>query len=133
MSFVCWLTELATFPVLFATSIIALVAAVIVILCRVVWENNYTLEELERQMSSETYIEDQLEWLKEAAESLFPPGSSRLEEEIDGGGSERTVAEDKDFPADDDSSDGDYKYERLSQFSSEYDDPESDQEWERVT
>jgi hypothetical protein len=79
-------------------------------------------------MRSETYIEDRLEWLKEVAESLFPPGSSGLEEETEEGGS----AEDKDFPADNDSRDGDYKYERLSEFSSEYDEWESEQEWERV-
>jgi len=71
MSVVGWITGLATFPIFLETSIISLVAAAIVILCRVVWENNYALEELERQMSSETYIEDRLEWLKEAAESLF--------------------------------------------------------------
>jgi len=62
----------------------------------------------------------------------FPPSSSGLEEEIDDGGPERTAPEDKDFPADGDSRDGDYKYETLNEFSNGYDEPESDQAWERV-
>jgi hypothetical protein len=72
--------------------------------------------------------------LKEAADSLFPPGLSELEEEeIDNGSSETTVAEDEDLPADDDSGDGGYKYEELSQYSSEDVEWGPEKEWEIVT
>jgi hypothetical protein len=119
MSLVCWITGLATLPILLETSIIALVVVVVAILCRVFSGCLYSQEELERQMRSATYIGDRLEWLKEAAKSLFPPGKGELgwsdeEEEITDGGSEKTVGEEEDLPTKDDSRDGDYKYESLS-------------------
>ena len=55
------------------------------------------------------------------------------EEEINDGASETTIVEDEDLPADDDRRDGDYDFERLSQYTSEDDEWSSEQEWERVT
>jgi len=78
--------------ILLETSIIALEAAAISILCRLIWDKCHEQEGPKRQIRCETYIEDRLAWLKKAASSVFPPGSGGLgwsdEEEINDGASE---------------------------------------------
>jgi hypothetical protein len=106
ISFGCWLTGLASLRVSLEASILLLLTVAILYLrCLVIRDHHDVLME-----RNETYIEDRLGWLKEAADSFLSSGVERLrlcddEKHIDDDYFEREIDADWDLSEDDDSKD----------------------------